>query len=264
MKSNRNERDEAVISADEIKLILDRYRIGKKPLAKLLGWGETTIIRYMEGDIPTSEYSNKLKKLLNVPEYYYEMLCKRRDCLTGVAFKKSKKAVMSRIMASKIYSAAFYMVNKSCAEMCASYIQYLLYYAQGFSLALFDRELFSEDCGINNDHLPYLKLYEGMRCNGIHVLEGVEEYLNAEEMELLNAIMESFLWYGPKALCAMTDYEKSIVKISRDKYGNKIISKDALKAYFKEVLSQYRINSLKDIYKYPDQKIMDIREFNVS
>jgi hypothetical protein len=63
MKGNRVEiGNEAIITADEIKLILDRYRIGKKPLAKLLGWGETTIIRYMEGDIPTNEYSNKLRQ----------------------------------------------------------------------------------------------------------------------------------------------------------------------------------------------------------
>ena len=59
MSNNRIEMDmEAIISSEEIKLILDRYRIGKKPLAKLLGWGETTIIRYMEGDVPTNEYSN--------------------------------------------------------------------------------------------------------------------------------------------------------------------------------------------------------------
>jgi DNA-directed RNA polymerase subunit H (RpoH/RPB5) len=53
-----------IISTDEIELILARYNIGKKPLAKLLGWGETTIIRYLEGDIPTLEYSNKLKSIL--------------------------------------------------------------------------------------------------------------------------------------------------------------------------------------------------------
>lgn len=265
MRSNRTMRDNgAVITADEIKLILDRYRIGKKPLAKLLGWGETTIIRYMEGDIPTSEYSSKLKKLLEDPEYYYELLCKRKECLTGVAFKKSKQAVLSKIMASKIYAAAFYMVNKSNAEMCPCYIQYLLYYAQGFSLALFDRELFQEECSINKDQLPYLKLYEGMRCSGIHILEGVEEFLNPEEMDLLDAIMDSFLWYGPIALQAMTSHEKSNMRISRDKSGNKIISKDAIKGYFKEILSKYQINGLKDICKYPDKRIVDIREYSAS
>ena len=261
MKGNRIEMEnEAIISADEIKLILDRYRIGKKPLAKLLGWGETTIIRYMEGDIPTNEYSNKLKAILDDPEFYYDLLCRRKECLTGVAFKKSKKAVMSKIMSTKIYAAAYYIVNKCNADICPSYIQFLLYYAQVFSLALFDKELFQEECGVNNEHIPYLKLYEGMKRCGIHILEGGEEYLTPEEMELVDAIMDAFTWYGPKALHAMTSYEKSMLKISRDKHNNKIIAKDILRAYFKEILENYQIKNIYEIGKYPDQRILDIRE----
>jgi hypothetical protein len=261
MKGNRIEiGNEAIISADEIRLILDRYRIGKKPLAKLLGWGETTIIRYMEGDIPTNEYSNKLKTILDDPEYYYDLLCRRKECLTGVAFKKSKQAVMTKIMASKIYAAAYYMVNKCSAEICPSYIQFMLYYSQVFSLALYDKEIFQEECGVNNEHMPYLKLYEGMKRCGIHTLEGGEEFLDAEEIELVDAVLESFLWYGPKALFAMSAYEKSMLKISRDKYNNKIISKDTLKAYFKDILDHYQIKSVREIYKYPDQRILDIKE----
>jgi hypothetical protein len=261
MKSNRVDVEtEGMISADEIKLILDRYRIGKKPLAKLLGWGETTIIRYMEGDVPTNEYSNKLRTILDDPEYYYDLLCRRKECLTGVAFKKSKKAVMSKIMASKIYAVAYYIVNKCSAEICATYIQYLLYYAQVFCLAIYDKELFQEECGVNNEHLPYLKIYEGMRRCGVHTLEGGEEYLSAEEIELIDSTMDSFLWYGPRALSAMTAYEKSMIKVSRDKYNNKIIAKDTLKVYFKEILNQYQIKSVKDIYKYPDTRIIDIKD----
>jgi hypothetical protein len=264
MKSNRIEMEsEAIISSDEIKLILDRYRIGKKPLAKLLGWGETTIIRYMEGDIPTSEYSNKLKTILDDPEFYYDLLCKKKECLTGVAFKKSKNAVMAKIMATKIYAAAYYIVNKTCAEISACYIQYLLYYAQAFSLALYDKELFQEECGVNNDHLPYLKLYEGMRRCGVHTLEGGEEYLEPEEIELIDSVLNGFLWYGPKALSAMIAYEKSMIKISRDKFNNKIIAKENLKTYFKDILNQYQIKSLKDIYKYPDLRFPDIKNVNL-
>lgn len=261
MKSNRMEIGlEAVISADEIKLILDRYRIGKKPLAKLLGWGETTIIRYMEGDVPTNEYSNKLKTILDDPEYYYDLLIRRKDCLTGVAYKKSKKAVMSKIMGSKMNAITYYVVNKNSTDLSASYIQYLLYYSQAFSLALYDKELFQEDCGVNNDHMPYLKLYEGMKRCGIHTLEGGDEYLTTEEIELVESVRDCFLWYGPKALAAMINYEKSSMKISRDKYNNKIIAKDSLKAYFKEILNQYQISSVKDIYKYPEHRILDIRD----
>ncbi|HHV11217.1 MAG TPA: hypothetical protein GXX75_13185 [Clostridiales bacterium] len=260
MSNSRIEMDMgAVISSDEIKLILDRYRIGKKPLAKLLGWGETTIIRYMEGDVPTNEYSNKLRTILDDPEFYYDLLCRRQECLTGVAFKKSKNAVLSKIMSSKIYAVAYYIVNKSCAEISPSYIQYLLYYAQAFSLALYDKELFQEEYGINNEHMPYLKMYESMKKCGIRTLEGCEEYLNREEIELLNTVIDCFLWYGPSALYAMMETERFAMKISRDRYNNRIIAKDIIKGYFKEALNQYQISGIKDIRKYPERKLLEIK-----
>jgi hypothetical protein len=252
-----------VISSDEIKLILDRYRIGKKPLAKLLGWGETTIIRYMEGDVPTNEYSNKLRTILEDPEYYYELLHSRKDKLTGIAFKKSKKAVLAKIMSSKIYAVAYYMVNKSRGEVSASYVQYLLYYCQAFSLALYDRELFEEECAINCDRVPYLRIYEGMKRCGIHVLEIGEEYLTEDEIELIDSVYDSFTWYGLKAFQVMSSYEKSMMKVSRDKYNNKIILKETIGEYFKQMLDRYEIISVKDIAKYPDTRIQDIKELNL-
>ncbi|HKL80273.1 MAG TPA: hypothetical protein VJ888_07545 [Mobilitalea sp.] len=263
MKCNRYEADnEGIISAEEIRLILDWYRIGKKPLAKLLGWGETTIIRYMEGDIPTNEYSNKLKIILNDPEFYYDLLVKRKECLTGVAFKKSSRAVLTKIMSSKICSVAYYIVNKSGGEICASYIQFLLYYVQAFSLALYDRELFQEEYSINSEHIPYQKIYDGMKRCGVHMLECNEEYLTEEEKNLVDSIYDAFSWYGPKALSALGAFEKSMVKISRDKYNKKIISKDTIKSYFKEVMAQYHIKNSREIGNYPEKRLQDIRELS--
>ena len=261
MKGNRFEFDnETIITTDEIKLILDRYRIGKKPLAKLLGWGETTIIRYMEGDIPTSEYSNKLKVILEDPEFYHDILLKRKDSLTGVAFKKSKKAVLSKIMESRIYVVAYYIVNKTNADICPGYLQYLLYYIQAFSLALYDREMFQEECGCHNNHIPYAKLYESMKRCGIHTLDINDDDVTEEERELIDWVFNSFTWYGPKALLTMIAHEKSMMKISRDKFNNKIITKDILKMYFKDIIEQYHIQSLKDIANYPDRRFAEMRK----
>ncbi len=255
--------DDGIITSDEIRQILERYRIGKKPLAKLLGWGETTIIRYMEGDIPTKEYSNKLRALLDNPEFYFELLEDKRDCLTKVAFKKSKMAVISKIMSSKIYVASYYLINKSGAEMCASYLQFLLYYIQAFSLALYDEEIFQEDYIINNENMPYLKLYKAMKRCGVHNLEVGVEFLTDQEKNLIDAVYEAFTWYGPKALMALIGLEKSLLKKSRDRYSNKIISKENIQQYFLDICKDYRINSIADIGNYPDQCISDIRGQNI-
>lgn len=263
MKGNRFEIvNEGIISSEEIKLILDRYRIGKKPLAKLLGWGETTIIRYMEGDVPTNEYSNKLRAILEDPEFYYNLLQSRKESLTSVAFKKSKKAVLSKIMSSKVYAVAYYIVNKSNGEISASYLQYLLYYCQAFSLALYDKELFQEECAVNSDNVSYLKIYEGMKRCGIHVLELGEDYLTPEEVELIDNVYDSFSWYGPKTFQAMSLYEKSMLKVSRDKYNSKIILKETLKDYFIEILNRYNIKNVEDISKYPDMRMQEIKDLN--
>lgn len=79
------------VSVDEIQQIITNYKIGKKPLARLLGWGETTIIRYLEGDAPTTEYSDKLRAILGNPTYYYSILMRNKGNLTNVAFRKVRR-----------------------------------------------------------------------------------------------------------------------------------------------------------------------------
>lgn len=252
-------RDE-VISADEIKMILDRYRIGKKPLAKLLGWGETTIIRYMDGDIPTSEYSNKLQMIMNYPEYYYQLLLERKDCLTNIAYRKSKQAVINYIMSSKICAVAYYIINLCDADISPKYLQYILYYAQVFSLTFYDTELFPEECQVNNDYIPYRKLYDQMKQTGIHTLEISGNYLTQKEKDLINIVYESISWYGPRALKALGVYDKSNMKISRDQYNNRIITKENLKNYYRELLREYNITSVKDVAKFLEHHFQDIKE----
>ena len=46
-----------LISVEEINKLLQKYNIGKKPLALLLGWGEATLLRYFDGFTPRREYS---------------------------------------------------------------------------------------------------------------------------------------------------------------------------------------------------------------
>lgn len=53
---------EDLITVDEIGSMLEKYNIGKRPLSILLGWGETTLTRFVSGDIPSKTYSDTLKK----------------------------------------------------------------------------------------------------------------------------------------------------------------------------------------------------------
>ena len=72
-----------------MELILKKYDIGKRPLSLLLGWGESTLTRYLDGDIPTKQYSNTLKKILNNPDDMKDLLEKNKDNIKDVAYRKS-------------------------------------------------------------------------------------------------------------------------------------------------------------------------------
>ena len=253
----KKENKKKIIGTEDIKLILERYHIGKKPLAKLLGWGETTIIRYIEGDVPSREYSSKLQMLLEEPVYYYDLLMKRKDNLTGVAFRKSKKAVLSRIMSSKIYAVAYYYVNKSDAEISADYIQYLLFYVQAFSLAMRDKEIFQEELIVDGSKKLYIDVYKSLKCNGMMKLE-VEDYnLSDEELEIIKSVIEA-RWYGP-SVKGISRLRKPFLRVSSDDDDNRIISKDTMKSYFRDVLYQYNIHNAREISKYPDKRLRNIK-----
>lgn len=221
--------------------------------------GETTIIRYIEGDIPTTEYSNKLRTILDEPTYYYELLIKNQDNLTNVAFRKSKKAVLEKLMESKINLIAQYIIYICEGDVNPSYLQWLLYYTQAFSLALYDKVLFEEDYSVNNLNMPFIKLYDSMKNHGVNVLEIPEDRLGEEELNLINKVVASFSWYGPKALKFLTTAERTSFRISRDKESNRIIAKETIKNYFKEILNQYNIHSLEEINRCPDKRILELK-----
>jgi hypothetical protein len=260
MKDNKLQNNaNSIVTANEIRSILSDFRIGKKPLAKLLGWGETTIIRYIEGDIPTTEYSNKLRAIAEEPAYYYELLLKNRENLTNVAFRKSKKAVLEKLMEKKINLVAQQIITAFEGDISPGYIQCLLYYSQAFSLALYDKELFEDDYSVNQSNMPYIKLYESMRKHGINVLEMPDGKLSEEEQYLIDNIIEIHSWYGSKALKGLIQLERANYRISRDKEGRRIIAKEIIKNYFKDILHHYEIKSIKDIGKYTDRRIKEMK-----
>ncbi len=67
-----------IISLEHILEIPNKYKIGKRPLSLLLGWGEQTFSRYCDGDMPTKQYSAMLEKIYNEPGYYLELLEKNK------------------------------------------------------------------------------------------------------------------------------------------------------------------------------------------
>ena len=255
-----NKRNDTNITSEEIMTILRRYNIGKKPLARLLGWGETTILRYIDGDVPTVEYSKKLKAILDDPEYYYEILEHNHNLITGVAYRKSRKATLETILSSKINSVSYYIMNISDGDISTRYLQNILFYSQVFSLALYDKELFPDECVVNDEYIPYEKQYKRMERNGSYIIQCNCIALGNTEKVLIKEVYDAFSWYGPRALHEMVKYDKASIRITRDQSNNRIFTKDNLREYYKEVLVRYNISNVNEINRYPRMRLREIGE----
>lgn len=247
---------EKTISVNQIKEILEMYNIGKKPLAKLLGWGETTVIRYLEGDIPTTEYTEKLQEIAESPMYYYRILLENQSKITNVAFKKTKKAVLEAMMRSKLHVVAQYIVNQANAEINVRQVQSILYYAQILSLVFLGEELFEEDAQITYNQMPYLSLYEGMKKQGIRMIDMNLEKLSRNEKEIIDCVQAACGWYGHRALLAISTVERKVTEELLEGLNSKVINKEYLKDVYGKMFSQLQIKRYQEFPRYLQQRLL--------
>lgn len=90
-----------IIHVSEIEELLAKYNIGAKPLSLLLGWGEVTISRYLKGQLPIKEHSDKLKSLNN-PYIFLEVLKGNKSILTDVALRKVQASLSTYVEMSQV------------------------------------------------------------------------------------------------------------------------------------------------------------------
>lgn len=130
---------ENLITIEDINRLLKLYDIGKGPLALVLGFGEVTIKRYLDGQVPSLEYSNIMKKALLSPDYFYKKLEENKNKITPASYKKSQEAVSNLqelfVLSDKMRQVIAYLF-KGLNEVTPLMLQKLLYLIQGTSYAL--------------------------------------------------------------------------------------------------------------------------------
>ena len=239
-----------VISVEELNELLSRYAIGKKPLAALLGWGATTVLRYAEGLCPAGEYGTHLKKLYEEPLFYLEVLEENKDRLTPVAYKKSKNAVLAYLTSSKLWCGVQYIIERAKGDISPMRVVMTLYYAQAFSLGLTDKALFWEECDLTGNGVPYGCHYERLRQTGIKQGISTEGLFTEEEQAILDAAYRMLLWYGPAELEHVFLVERKYLRVSRMEGGGKKIKNAAIGGFFKKVVQGYKITRPEEFNLY--------------
>lgn len=261
--------NEKLISVSDIESILKKYNIGKRPLSLLLGWGEGTLTRYLNGDIPSKQYSDILQRILVDPAYMFQILEQNKDFITEHAYRLCKQALeninpgtvgksIELKNESKIDSVVKYLLINS-AEITPMALQKLLYYAQGFHKAFNGEFLFQEDCEAWVHGPVFRNVYYKYKDYGYNPIEGnILEYGKIElietEEEILKSIIANFGCYSGRVLENMTHAETPwrVTRNGLDDHegSERVINKELITDYFSKIKSKYNMLNISDIEDY--------------
>lgn len=253
-----------IISLDDVRNISKKYNIGKRPLSNLLGWGELTYTRYCDGNIPTKQYSDELKRINKDPIYYLKLLEENKDKLESeLAYKKSKKKTIELINGNesntKIDKVIKYLISR-CGEITPLGLQKALYYAQGLYYAFFKEYLFEDECEAWVHGPVYKDVYHRFKdyqYNPIQQYGNItESEFSADELDVIDAVVKYVCCYRATVLEEFTHNEMPWIMARADVKDNEatniIIDKSIIGDYFSTVKENYEMQSPKDIKGYID------------
>lgn len=256
---------EDLIFQSEVEEILRKYDIGKRPLSLLLGWGEGTITRYLNGGIPTKLYSDILRKVLHDPNSMEEILERNKENITRIAYEKCKSALLNikteavTVEAEdKIDHVVKYLLSNSM-DITPLALQKLLYFSQGFYKAFTGEYLFYNDCEAWVHGPVYKNIYFKYKSYGYNPIdEGTNQYddiiLSDIEKEVLDSVISNFGCYSGKILEKMTHTEKPWREtrngLNENEGTDRIIDKTLIAQYFTDIKQKYNMLNLTDIRDY--------------
>ena len=249
---------EGLVSIDDIEKLMKIYKIGKAPLSLALGFGEVTIPRYFEGQVPSKEYSDVVKAALASPAYMKRKLVENKDKLTEAAYKKamiSAESIESLFSVSDKMLRVIAYVFERLEEVTPLMLQKLLYFIQGVYSALYGKPIFVEDCRawIHGPVYPEVyDLFRDFKYNPIDdarfaLLEGPEAALTDDEKRVIDLVVNTFGMYGGKVLEKITHNETPWME-ARKGYGDSIPSsellpKDRIMMYYNALNQRYGIDT---------------------
>lgn len=256
---------EGIVTVKDIERLMKLYKIGKGPLSLALGFGEVTIPRYLEGQIPSKEYSDIIKSALSSPAFMREKLAGNREKLTDAAYKKAMAAAEGLevlFCVSEKMLGVIACIFEELEEVTPLMLQKLLYFIQGIYSALYGKPLFEEDCRawVHGPVYPEVyTLFRDFKYNPIDdvrfgLLKGTDDVLTEEERDVIDRVVNTFGIYGGKVLERIT-HNEGPWKSARKGYGDQVpsselVSKDSIRKYYESVNEVYGVESEEGVREY--------------
>lgn len=249
-----------IISKEEIEEIIKKYNIGKRPLSLLLGFGEITITRYLEGYVPTPKNSKILKNILNNPTDYYSLLQSNKNNITEIAYKKSLNAVKT-ILGINVYDEVLeevskYIVNK--IETTNMALQKLLYYIQMFCMVFYKKDAFNSKCSAWKYGPAFGSIYYKYKIFDKSIIHDDKPTKDFDEdlRKTVDSVLRSFGCYTGLVLKNFTHKEEPWINAYNTE--KKIIEKNKIKEYGEKIIKEYNINNINEINKYSEHMLKEL------
>lgn len=171
--------------------------------------------------------------------------------------KKSELAISAdESNEHKIDNVAINIIRK-CGEITPLALQKLLYYSQAFYKLFTGDYLFDNDCEAWIHGPVYRCIYDRYKCFGrgqIEINDSDEILLDEIEDYIVGCVVRYFGCYSGKILEEMTHSEMPWILtrrgLKKDVGCNRIIEKEFIDTYFKNVKDKYKLISIDDIKEY--------------
>ena len=203
-----------MVTPEQIAELPRKYAIGKRPLSRILGWGELTYTRLLEGAKPTAQHADELQKVLDEPLTYLMLLDQAHDSglVSDVSYERSAKAAKSYLEednraegAIRSNAAARYLCILAGGDITPHALQLLAYYAHGHSVVQLPQPLMHEqpvaaDNGPAYEAIGGWFTYERIQEAGSLAKDAVDAVLGAEETSLLESVFDRYGVYSATKL----------------------------------------------------------------
>ena len=257
--------DENIVTTKDMKTLMTLYDIGKGPLSIALGFGEVTLARYLQGQIPSKEYSDIMKKALSSPTYMKKKLIENKAKIAPSAYKKAERAVTKlevQFSISDTMRQVLWCIFNNLEEVTPLMLQKLLYFIQGVSLGLNQSPMFEEDCEawVHGPVYPSVySLFQDFKYNPIDddrfvILKNTKIYLTDSQKHIIDSVTRSFGAYSGKTLESITHKESPWLS-ARKGYSDgipsrEVISQTSMAVYFEKQHHIYDFNHIDGLNNY--------------
>lgn len=229
---------------------MQRYEIGKKPLAKLLGWGETTVMRYLDGVEPNREFAKRISELAENPWCYVKELEQNKMRLTDTAYRKTRRAVYREIFCDRSTEALQYVVALAQGDIAPYRVMMVLYYAQVCSLVLRGLPLFEEEADFSvGQAFVYPRLYGQLREYGVNLLQPETGSFSTEEQAYFGQVYQVLNGYSPNALKALHIREKRRIRRHLKQEADHLLA-ETLKGQYESGFRKSGVERPEDLKNY--------------